>query len=57
MSILLSVEEYTRHWTKSEGEEFETLFKWIKSIRKLFFKKTRIHHLRGKMYTSGKWIT
>ena len=44
-----SVEEYARRWTKSEGEEFDTLSEWIKSIRKLL--KSRIHHLSGKMRT------
>jgi hypothetical protein len=32
MSIMDSVEEYARHWTKSEGEELDTLSEWIKSI-------------------------
>jgi hypothetical protein len=44
-----SVEEYARRWTKSEGEELDTLSEWIKSIRKLL--KSRIHHLSGKMCT------
>jgi hypothetical protein len=44
-----SVEEYARRWTKSEGEEIDTLSEWIKSIRKLL--KSRIHHLSGKMRT------
>ena len=42
-----SVGEYARRWTKSEGEELDTLSEWIKSIRKLL--KSRIHHLSGKM--------
>jgi hypothetical protein len=44
-----SVEENAGRWTKSEGEELDTLSEWIKSIRKLF--KSRIHHLSGKMRT------
>ena len=44
-----SVEEYARRWTKSEGEELDTLSEWIKSIRKLL--KSRIHLLSGKMRT------
>jgi hypothetical protein len=44
-----SVEEYARRWTKSEGEELDTLSEWIKNIRKLL--KSRIHHLSGKMRT------
>jgi hypothetical protein len=44
-----SVEEYARRWTKSEGEELNTLSKWIISIRKVL--KSRIHHLSGKMRT------
>jgi hypothetical protein len=43
------VEEYARLWTKSEGEELETLSELIKSIRKLL--KPCIHHLSGKMHT------
>jgi hypothetical protein len=30
-----SVEEYARGWTKSEGEELETVSEWIKSIKKI----------------------
>jgi hypothetical protein len=41
--------EYAKRWTKSEGEELDTLSVWIKSIRKLL--KSRIHHLSGKMRT------
>jgi hypothetical protein len=44
-----SVKEYTRCWTKSEGEELDTLYEWIKNIRKLL--KSRIHYLSGKMHT------
>jgi hypothetical protein len=40
-----SVEEYARRWTKSEGEELDTLSEWIKSIRKL------LKYLSGKMRT------
>jgi hypothetical protein len=47
MSIMDSVEEYARRWTKSEGEELDTLSEWIKIIRKLL--KSRIHHLSCKM--------
>jgi hypothetical protein len=46
VSIMDSVEEYARGWTKSEGEEPDTLSEWIKSIRKLL--KSRIHHLSVK---------
>jgi hypothetical protein len=56
VSIMDSVEEYTRRWTKSETEELGTLSEWITNIRKLL--KTRIHHLSGKMrtiYPSVKW--
>ena len=49
MSIMGSVEEYVRCWIKYEGEDFDTLSKWIKSIRKLL--RPRIHHLLGKMLT------
>jgi hypothetical protein len=42
MSIMDSVEEYAIHWTKSEGEKFDTLYEWIKSIRKLL--KSRLHN-------------
>ena len=49
MTIMNSVEEYARRWTKSEGEELDTLSEWIKSIRSLL--KSRIHHLTGKMRT------
>ena len=49
MTIMNSVEEYARRWTKSEGEELETLSEWIKSIRSLL--KSCIHHLTGKMRT------
>jgi hypothetical protein len=49
VSIMDSVEEYARRWTKSEGEELDTLPEWINSIRKLL--KSRIHHLSGKMRT------
>jgi hypothetical protein len=41
--------EYARRWTKSKGEELDTLFEWIKSIRNLL--KSRIHNLSGKMRT------
>ena len=44
-----SVKEYARRWTKSEGEELDTLSEWIKNIQKLL--KSRIHHLSGKMRT------
>jgi hypothetical protein len=44
-----SVEEYARYWTKSEGEELDTLSEWITNIRKLL--KSSIHHLSGKMHT------
>jgi hypothetical protein len=44
-----SLEEYARRWTKSEGEELDTLSEWIKSIRKIL--KSHIHHLSGKMRT------
>jgi hypothetical protein len=44
-----SVEEYAKRWTKSEGEELDTLSEWIKSVRKLL--KSRIHHLLCKMRT------
>jgi hypothetical protein len=44
-----SVEEYARRWTKSEGEELDTLSEWIKHIRKVL--KSRIHHLWGKIRT------
>ena len=44
-----SVEEYARRWTKSVGEELDTLSEWIKSIRKLL--KSRIDHLAGEMRT------
>ena len=47
VSIMDSVEEYTRRWTKSEGEELDTFTEWIKSIKKL--SKSRIHLLSGKM--------
>jgi len=50
MTIMNSVEDYARRWTKSEGEELDTLSEWIKAIRKLL--KSRIHHLTGKMRTS-----
>jgi hypothetical protein len=43
------VEECARRWTKSEGEELDTLSEWIKSIRKLL--KSRIHYLSGRMRT------
>jgi hypothetical protein len=43
------VEEYARRWTKSEGEKFDTLSEWIKSIRKL--SKSGIHHFSGKVCT------
>jgi hypothetical protein len=49
VSIIDSVEKYARRWTKSEGEELDTLYEWIKNIRKLL--KSRIHHLSGKMHT------
>ena len=49
MTIMNSVEEYARRWTKSEGEERDTLTEWVKTIRKLL--KSRIHHLTGKMRT------
>ena len=49
IAIMNSVEEYARLWTKSEGEELDTLSEWIKSIRKLL--QSRIHHLMGKMCT------
>ena len=42
MTIMNSVEEYARRWTKYEGEELDTLSEWIKSIRKLL--KSRINH-------------
>jgi hypothetical protein len=45
VSIMDSVEEYTRRWTKSEGEELDTLPEWIKNIRKL------LKYLSGKMRT------
>jgi hypothetical protein len=48
-SVTDCVEEYARRWTKSVGEELDTLSEWIKSIRKLL--KPRIHHLSGKMRT------
>jgi hypothetical protein len=44
---MYSVEEYARHWTKSEKEELDTLSEWIKNIRKI--SKSSIHHLSGKM--------
>jgi hypothetical protein len=44
-----SVEEYARRWTKSEGEELDTLSEWIKSIRKLL--KFRIHQMSGEIRT------
>jgi hypothetical protein len=43
-----SVEEYARRWTKSEGEELDTLSEWIKSMRKWL--KSCIHHLSSKMH-------
>ena len=49
MTIMNSVEEYARRWTKSEGEELDTFSEWIKSIRNLL--KSRIHHLTWKMRT------
>jgi hypothetical protein len=45
-SIMDSVEEYARRWTKSEGEELDTLSELIKSIRKL------LKYLSGKMRTT-----
>jgi hypothetical protein len=44
-----SVEEYAWRWTKSEGEELDTLSEWIKSIQTL--SKSRIRYLSGKMPT------
>jgi hypothetical protein len=44
-----SVEEYARRWTKSEGDDLDTLSEWIKSIRKLL--KSHIRHLSDKMRT------
>jgi hypothetical protein len=41
------VEEYIRHWAKSEGEEIDTLSEWMKSIQKLL--RSCIHYLLGKM--------
>jgi hypothetical protein len=49
MSILDSVEEYARRWTKSEREKLDRWSEWIKSIRKLL--ESRIHHLSGKVRT------
>ena len=40
MTIMNSEEEYARRWTKSEGDELDTLSEWIKSIQKLL--KSRI---------------
>ena len=54
MTIMNSVEEYVRRWTKSEGEELDTLSEWIKSIRKLL--KYRINHLAGKMRTVYRYV-
>jgi hypothetical protein len=34
---------------KSEGDELDTLFEWVKIIRKLL--KSSFHHLLGKMRT------
>jgi hypothetical protein len=49
MSIMDSVEEYARRWTKSEGKELDTLSEWIKNIGKLL--RSRINHLSGKICT------
>jgi hypothetical protein len=35
MSIMDSVEEYARRWTKSEGEELDTLSEWVKKYSKI----------------------
>jgi hypothetical protein len=48
MFIINSLEEYVRCWTKSEGEETDTLSEWIKSIRKLPVLNICIHHLSDK---------
>jgi hypothetical protein len=45
-----SMEGNARCWTKSDGEELDTLSEWIKSIRKLSI-IFRIHHSSGKICT------
>jgi hypothetical protein len=44
-----SVDEYARRWTKSEGDELDTLYECIKNFRKLL--KFCSYHLSGKMRT------
>jgi hypothetical protein len=47
MTIMSSVEEYARRWTKAEGEELDTLSEWIKTDRKLL--EFRFYYLTGEM--------
>jgi hypothetical protein len=40
------IEEYDRRWSKYERQEFQTVFAWFKTIRKLL--KSRIHNVKAQ---------
>jgi hypothetical protein len=49
-----SVENYARQWAKREKEDFDTLSKWMKSVRLLI--QIRIKILSGSMSTRSTSI-